>query len=157
MKKFLLILSLTIFIVIVVLCFGGKDKSEFIRININANSNLQKDTEVRKIIKDEIVEFLNSYIEGDYDREKVKNIINEKVKIIECIINGLLIQNKLDYKSSVNFVSQYFNESVVNKTKLESGFYDCLKITLGRGEGDNLSCVLFPSKMVSVGSRFIKI
>ena len=92
MKKFLLILSLTIFIVIVVLCFGGKDKSEFIRININANSNLQKDTEVRKIIKDEIVEFLNSYIEGDYDIEKVKNIINEKVKI-KKVPQGITIKN----------------------------------------------------------------
>lgn len=48
----------------------------------------------------------------------------------------------LDYK--INFGENYFPEKEFNGVTYEEGYYESVLVTLGKGEGDNWWCVLFP-------------
>ena len=144
MKRFFCCLCLVVLVVCLCFCFGVKDKHTYLRIKITANSFSSEDKNIKYEIKDKIMDFLSPYINQSESCDEVYNIINEKISTIICIIDGLLIQNNLDYKCYAKTDNQYFAESNYNGTIVESDFYDTLFINLGEGVGDTLWCFLYP-------------
>ena len=52
------------------------------------------------------------------------------------------LMGNLGYK--INFGQNYFNKKKYKGITYEEGYYESLLIILGKGEGDNWWCVLFP-------------
>ena len=144
MKKFFLCLALVVFLVCFCVCFGVKDKNIYLRIKVTANSFSAEDKDIKYEIKDKVVEFLTPYIKECESFEEVHKTINKNIETILCIINGVLVQNNLDYKCSANIDNQFFPTRHYDNITIESGFYDALSISLGDGAGDSWWCVLYP-------------
>lgn len=129
----LVIIALTI----LVLCKNKNDKivipKESIRIRIIANSNNLVDIENKMKIKTDVEKQV-------YNLIKDANNIEEARKIINNNLNNLNIE--LD--NSVSFGYNYFPRKVYKNVIYESGMYESLVITIGKGEGSNFWCVLFP-------------
>ena len=53
------------------------------------------------------------------------------------------MKNK-EYSYDIDYGMHYFPEKVYKGIKYEEGYYESLLITLGKGEGNNWWCVLFP-------------
>ena len=52
--------------------------------------------------------------------------------------------NNYNLPYQINYGKNYFPEKSYKGVKYESGMYDSLVVTLGKGEGENWWCVLFP-------------
>jgi len=129
MKKFILI---TIIIFILIQSIVPK---ESIRFRIIGNSNDIKDQELKmNIVKDIKKDLLHKSNDIDEERKYLK----EKMPEIKNKINNYTN----DY--SINYGKNYFPEKTYLGKTYKEGFYESLVITLGKGEGENFFCILFP-------------
>lgn len=140
MKKIIIAL----FIIVVILLSQVPKSNEVIipqesiRYRIIANSNSVEDQDFKEKINAEIEPVINEILTSSTSletaRQKITNIIPE----IEKKLNNYTT----DYK--INFGNNYFPEKNYYGVMYPAGNYESLVITLGKGQGDNWWCVLFP-------------
>ncbi len=136
-------------IFVVVLCGVLIPKQEvneydYLRLHIRANSNSEIDQTVKYKIKDEMVKFLTPYLCDVESKEKAIEIINlNKTQLINKCLN-VLHQNGFNYSVNIKINNEYFPTRTYSNTTLESGYYDAVIVELGKAEGDNWWCVMYP-------------
>lgn len=139
MKKIIVILFLfTIFSMT-----NKKDQTILIpdtalRFRVIANSNTIEDQVQKLQIKEELEKKIYEQIKGATTTEDAKEKLKENILELKT----LLEQKGVDYK--INLGLNYFPEKEYRGITYEQGYYDSLVITLGKGQGDNWWCVLFP-------------
>ena len=117
---------------------------EAIRVRVIANSNDKYDQDikmnVKNIVENDMYKIMNDVDNVDSARDK----INDNIPILSNDINKYL--NKVDYNKNVdiNFGYNYFPTKEYKGVEYKEGMYESLVVTLGKGEGDNWWCVLFP-------------
>lgn len=134
MKKLIILLT----IVIAVLCLNKKEyyDKDTIRFRIIANSNSIEDQKLKKdIINDISKDLINKKINTISEERKY---IKEKIPAFEN-----KIKNKTD-EYSINYGNNHFPEKTYNGKTYKEGDYESLVITLGKGQGNNFWCILFP-------------
>lgn len=112
------------------------NNENLIRFHIIAHSNSPLDQKIKRSVRREVDDFLN------LDKN---NITEKKLQHIEEKINHFLQEKEVRYSSKVKFGEYYFPRRKYGNTVLPAGEYKALKIELGRAEGANWWCVLFPS------------
>ena len=124
----------------------GTDNSEceYLRIHVRANSNETVDQNVKYLIKDDIVEFLTPIVAKCESKEEAISSLKEAKTQIEGVANKVLSERGFDYKAKVSVKNEYFPTRVYDGLTLEEGYYDCLIVELGKAEGDNWWCVVYP-------------
>ena len=146
MKK-ICITSLFIFIIILTVAVGvdtRTDSEKYLRIHIRANSNSQIDQEVKYKVKDAVINYLTPYIAECDSKQAVINLLNDKKTKTTQIINGVLRENGLNYTGKLVVRNEKFPTRVYEGFTLSEGFYDAVIVELGKAEGDNWWCVVYP-------------
>ena len=64
--------------------------------------------------------------------------------IYKRLIKETLVNLNYDTEFTINFGNNYFPDKEYKEVLYEKGYYESLVVTLGKGEGDNWWCVLFP-------------
>ena len=139
MKKIVIFL----FILITYLFFVSNNSKVLIpdnsiRIRIIANSDKLEDQENKAIIKNEVNSYLYMKLKNVDNYSDAKNIVKESVNDINDIVKA----HESDYE--VIYGDNYFPEKEYKGVKYNEGEYESLVITLGKGNGKNFWCVLFP-------------
>ena len=118
--------------------------NDAIRIRILANSNDEYDQEIKKEVKEDIQSYMSIILKDTTNIEEARVKINNNLDNINKKVGNTLqsLDYKLPYK--VNLGLNYFPDKEYKGVKYEAGYYESLLITLGKGEGDNWWCVLFP-------------
>lgn len=111
-----------------------------IRLHVIANSDSKEDQELKLKVRDEILKLM----EGQENIQDARSYINDNIDRIEAVSEEVIKENGYDYparaKLSVTFIPQKSYEDLT----LPAGNYEALNITLGRGDGHNWWCVIFP-------------
>ena len=149
MKKFIVIFFLCIltaglFIIGTISTNKTKTHNEYLRIHIRANSNLDIDQDIKYKVKDSVVDFLTPIISTCQTKKDFEEKLKENLTNIECITNNILAQNNFDYKASARVNNEYFPTRTYDNLTLENGYYDALIIELGKAQGNNWWCVVYP-------------
>ncbi len=150
---------LLIGIIFVIVMAGINTQSgseEYLRIHIRANSNSNIDQDIKYIVKDEVVNFLTPYVAECDSKEKLVTMLNSNKEKIENVIDTLLYKYGFCYTSSVAIRNETFPTRVYENFTLYEGVYDAIIIELGKGEGDNWWCVVYPPLCFTSGSCDIK-
>ena len=74
--------------------------------------------------------------------EEAYDIIKNNLSLVDKDVANIL--KDTDYGYDVNLGLNYFPEKEYKGVKYAEGYYNSLLVTLGKGEGDNWWCVLFP-------------
>ena len=146
MKKFCISLLL-IFIIIVTVAVGIKsntNSAEYLRIHIRANSNLDSDQQVKYLVKKEIVSYLTPYVANCTSKAQATDMLVKKSRELEEKIDCILRQKGFSYSSNVVVRNEQFPTRVYGDFTLEQGFYDAVIVELGKAQGDNWWCVVYP-------------
>lgn len=146
MKKTIMLISLIIGIYIFIGYKFSKIEipNEALRIRILANSNSEYDQEIKNELKDNIQDYVYDLLKDTETIEEARKIINSKLDNISSRTNDFLQFKNYKLPYSINFGYNYFPEKVYRGITYKEGYYESLLITLGKGEGDNWWCVLFP-------------
>lgn len=133
------------------ICFckdlGGSEQSEkeYIRIHITANSSSEKDERVKYEVKDEIVAFLTVLLEDVSSKSVAEEKVAKNLSNVCKVADDVLEKQNLSYRSSAKMTNEEVPLRAYDNLTLAEGEYACLNLTLGRGEGDNWWCVVFPT------------
>ena len=146
MKKFCitLILLFIISLTVAVNLDNQNKNTEYLRIHIRANSNNVVDQNIKYQVKDEVVKFLTPYIANCNSKKEVISLLNSKENELENLIDNILINSGYNYTSNIVIREEKFPTRVYEDFVLNEGYYDAVIVELGKAEGDNWWCVVYP-------------
>lgn len=145
-KTFVLIIFIFVFYVFIsdVLAKNITIPNDAIRIRIIPNSNSSFDQDIKLKVKDKLEITMYDLLKDAESSEEAKEIIQNNLELVDKDVKKILSDENYDKGYTINFGKNYFPEKEYKGVKYEEGYYDSLLITLGKGEGDNWWCVLFP-------------
>ncbi len=148
MKKVILILF--VFLIIVVLLNKNSVEeivipNESIRIRIIANSNSIEDQNLKNKVRRSIQQEMSNLLKDAQTIDDVRSILSDNLEGVKYTVEKALInENKSDTSFNVSFGNNYFPKKVYKGVTYNEGYYESVVIELGKSEGKNWWCVLFP-------------
>ncbi len=122
----------------------GKIPEESIRLRILANSDGFQDQWIKIKVRDEVISHMNEWVREAETLEEVRDEITKRLPDFEQIIANTLQKYGFTYTYSVHLSQVTFPTVMYGIHRYPAGDYEALRITLGRGVGENWWCVLFP-------------
>ncbi|OPA75733.1 stage II sporulation protein R [Paenibacillus selenitireducens] len=120
---------------------------ESIRLRILANSDSDFDQKVKREIRDKVVDQVNTWVaalEDPQSLEQARAKIKKHLSDIETLVGDELAARNQKYSYKVELGVVPFPTKMYGDQVYPAGNYEALRITLGKGEGQNWWCVLFP-------------
>ena len=153
MKKKFIFISLLIFLFTLLIFFSSLSYAQIVscdlsnsifRLHIIANSDSKEDQELKLKVRDKIVEYMNTIIPKDSDKNSVVSVAQNNLDDLKKIAIETIKENGYDYPVNVNIGNYYFPTKSYGDISFPAGNYDGLKIEIGSSAGQNWWCVLFP-------------
>lgn len=119
-------------------------RNNVIRLHILANSDSEQDQQVKLKVRDVLLESGSELFSGTVSKDNAgEYLLKEREKLIQ-IANEVLAENGFDYKAEIYLTNEYFRTREYKNFTLPAGEYLALKVILGKGDGHNWWCVMFP-------------
>ena len=154
------LLGLIIAIIITSVTAFAKDcqgiRSEVLRLHILANSNSQEDQEVKIMVRDAILEKSGDLFDGSKNLSDALFSAEQSLDKIVEIANEQLKKTGFDYTAEAKICNMYFETRKYDNVTLPAGYYSALRIELGKAEGKNWWCVLFPALCIPAAQDDVK-
>lgn len=117
---------------------------EAIRLRILANSDLEEDQAVKRAIRDEVNTNITEWVKELTSIDDARNVIKGHLPDIQRIAENYVKKHNLNQEVKVTFGQANFPTKLYGKYLYPAGEYEAIVITLGKGQGANWWCVLFP-------------
>ncbi len=124
---------------------GQTMKENLVRLHIVANSDSDEDQALKLQVRDAVVENLQTVMEKIPSVEEAKAYLQEHLEEIEVLVNRVIREAGFQDQAHVELTDVAFGTRNYDTFSLPAGVYHSLKITIGRGEGRNWWCVVFPT------------
>lgn len=118
--------------------------SDALRIRIIPNSNSNYDQFIKGKVKDKLEITMYDLLKDARSSDEARKIIENNINLVDKDIAKVLNDEKYNLGYKINYGYNYFPAKDYKGVKYEEGYYESLLVTLGKGEGDNWWCVLFP-------------
>lgn len=115
-----------------------------VRLHVVANSDSEADQALKLKVRDAIIEFMKGKLATSKDITETKAIINANLNEIEELSSKVIIENNSNYSVKASVGNYDFPTKTYGDIALPAGEYQALKVVIGKGEGANWWCVLFP-------------
>lgn len=122
----------------------GSLNDKVIRFHVLANSDSNLDQEVKIKVKDKVISYVEPLLHDSVSLEESKSILIANEKNIIRVANEVLEENGQTYTTSVEIGKFNFPVKSYGDIVFPSGEYDAFRIKLGKAEGKNWWCVMFP-------------
>ncbi|MCQ4022664.1 MULTISPECIES: stage II sporulation protein R [unclassified Ruminococcus] len=115
-----------------------------LRLHILANSDSEADQQLKLKLRDRLLENSQELLGQPLSKNDAIFCAQSKIGDIEKFCNTEFQRMGSGYKAHCEVINMYFNTRTYGSSTMPAGFYDALRITIGKGEGRNWWCVLFP-------------
>ena len=119
-------------------------EQEYLRIHIRADSNDGAAQAVKYKVRDEVVDYLTPLVANYETKGEAMQGVAENLPQIEAVATSVLRKNGFSYGASACLRAEEFPTRVYGEYTLPAGEYSALILCLGKGEGDNWWCVVYP-------------
>lgn len=123
---------------------AGHLSPSLLRFHILANSDSSKDQQVKLEVRSLILDYMQEHLDGDAGKEETVQYLKDNKTEVEALADRCLEQKGYDYRAELELVNCYFPTRVYDDMVFPCGYYDAARITLGKGDGHNWWCVLYP-------------
>lgn len=117
---------------------------EAIRLRILANSDLDSDQALKRKVRDAVNAQITLWVQDLTSMQKARTIIKEKLPEIKAIAEKVVHEQGSNQTVKVQFGKVQFPTKLYGQFLYPAGEYQAVLITLGKGEGANWWCVLYP-------------
>lgn len=114
------------------------------RLHVIANSDSEEDQNLKYIVRDKILEYMNNIYDNTSSKEDVIHLVNENIDNIKQIAEETIRENGYNYSVKLDIGNFAFPTKTYGDISFPAGFYDALKIQIGDAKGQNWWCVMFP-------------
>ena len=114
------------------------------RLHVIANSDSDEDQNLKYIVRDNLIEHMNSLLQNCSNKEEVIKIALEHKQEFKQIALDTIKQEGFNYDVKINIGNFEFPTKNYGDISLPAGFYDALRVEIGEAKGKNWWCVMFP-------------
>lgn len=141
MKKIFTLLAVIVFMFFLLVGYSTSVNSNIseniVRLHVLANSDSKDDQALKLKVRDAILAHSQSNFTK---KDEVAMQLDEYKKIAEEVIR----ENGYDYQVTVEYGNFKFPTKEYDNIRLPAGNYDAVRIKIGKAEGQNWWCVMFP-------------
>lgn len=118
---------------------------EILRFHVIANSDSKEDQALKLKVRDAVVEYMKDLLEGAEDLEETKGRVAERLADVEELARRMVEKEQAGYPVHAELTECYFPRKSYGDCTFPAGRYEALRICIGKAEGKNWWCVLFPN------------
>lgn len=118
---------------------------QILRFHILAESDRAQDQDLKLGVKGLVLDYVHSQTGSDIGKEDLIIWIENNKTSIESIAEDWLADHGAAYPVNLEITRDYFPTKAYGDMVFPCGMYDAVRITIGKGEGHNWWCVLYPS------------
>ena len=115
------------------------------RLHIIANSDNNYDQKLKLKIRDEIIKYMKPLTENCQNKNEVISITKNNLNNLIKIAKETIIKNGYNYDVIIEVGNFHFPTKYYGNVSMPAGNYDAIRIKIGKAEGKNWWCSLFPS------------
>lgn len=150
LKRYLIVtLLLFIYILFYSISYANNTISDLsnsvFRLHVIANSNSEEDQNLKYLVRDELISYMNNLCTNVSSKEEALFIAKEHSEDFNKIAKKVIKEKGFDYDVKISIGNFAFPTKQYGDITLPSGFYDALKVEIGKSEGKNWWCVMFPT------------
>ena len=128
-------------------------RENVLRLHIIANSDSVADQNLKILIRDEILNETSDLFLNVTDLEDAKQKVGTSLNEFEETAKRVIVENGFNYDAVAYVEEKYFDTRVYDEFTLPAGYYPSLVIELGKAEGKNWWCVVFPTVCIPAASK----
>lgn len=118
---------------------------QVLRFHVLADSNSARDQQIKMRVKEAVIAYLQEEIPEDETRRGTRAFVQEHLEEIEEVAEETIRQEGGDETAAAELVMDEFPEKTYGDVTFPEGTYEALRIRIGRGEGRNWWCCLYPN------------
>ena len=152
MKKYSIALSILctgIFLCLVTSRFTVKEVStplaeQVLRLHVLANSDSDEDQALKLKVKSAIVDELSPVLSDTTDKAAACRWVSANLDELQNVAAQVIAAEGYDYPVTVACETVWFPNKTYGDMTFPCGYYDALRVCIGKAEGANWWCVLYP-------------
>ena len=118
---------------------------EIFRLHVVANSDTEEDQNLKLHVKTKIVDYLEGILGEDRSLEATREAVKTHLDEIEEAAGQVIADEGYDYPVAAAVEKTYFPDKTYGDCTFPAGEYEALNVKIGKAEGHNWWCVLYPS------------
>lgn len=118
-------------------------KSVF-RLHVIANSDSYEDQSLKLQVRDKLLDYMNSITANVRSKDDAIKIAQDHQKDFQIIAEQTILDKGYSYPVTVEIGNYEFPTKQYGDITLPSGYYDALRVKIGKASGHNWWCVMFP-------------
>ena len=143
--------ALFAFIICIFLSTYNLDKScdgirnGILRLHVIAASDSQEDQQIKLELRDELLKKGAEIFSQSATKKDAESKIGSSISLLEETAKAFLKSKAYPEEVSVSLGKSFFPTRKYEGFTLPAGNYDALKVIIGKGEGKNWWCIMFPA------------
>ncbi|MCI6738107.1 MAG: stage II sporulation protein R [Intestinibacter sp.] len=119
-------------------------KDKLIRFHVLANSDSEEDQQLKLKVRDAVIDYLQPKLRDSKSINESERIILEEEGNLINICRDVIEKNGYNYDVHIDLGYSKFPTKQYSSVVLPAGEYKALRILIGKGQGKNWWCVMFP-------------
>ena len=119
-------------------------KNSLIRFHVIANSDDDDDQQLKLKVKNRVIDYLYPYLNNSSSLDNSREIIKDNMDEVKRISKDVIEEEGYDYDVNLQLSRENFPDKSYGNIVLPQGNYEAFRIIIGKGEGRNWWCVMFP-------------
>lgn len=153
-KKDITIALICALIFTMVFALAGFDKkcdelrNKILRLHIIANSDSETDQAIKLKVRDRLLELSNGLYESIDNKQEAMELTNLHLEELTLAAEQTIKENGGNQTVNISIGKAYFNTRKYEDFTLPAGEYDAVRVLIGKAEGKNWWCIMFPSMCI---------
>lgn len=119
-------------------------RDEVLRLHILANSDSDDDQALKLKVRDRVLAETGEIFSRAKNLEEAQTLAKQNLMKICAVATDELRKNGSDDKVTAGLCRMYFETRQYDDYTLPAGMYDAVRVEIGKAEGKNWWCVMFP-------------
>jgi stage II sporulation protein R len=118
---------------------------KIIRFHVIADNDTTDSQQLKLQVKDETLGYLKTLLNGTENLDETRQILQENLSGIEQFAYEVVKREGYEYNVSAELEKCYFPIKEYGDLTFPAGTYEALRIKIGKAEGKNWWCVMYPN------------
>lgn len=128
--------------------------NEVFRLHVLANSDSEEDQVLKLKVRDHLLEKTGELFGSCMTKEEAIDTAKANLALLEQEAQDVIEKQGYVYPVTVEVDNIFFENRQYDEIIMPAGQYDALKVSIGKGEGKNWWCVLFPAMCLPAAQKY---